>query len=154
MNKQIRLNLHHNLHKKYDSKNNKIDKSVFRLQINTQGILTFGTELNGFLNEPFPLEYASIAPFYSNVDTTNAGPDTSISFSKLSTERNIRLAYEAVRRNFPINDNFRVVNVFVATWENVGYFREHNTEQNTFQVSLNLIAYFIRFSISFAKLTI
>lgn len=107
----------------------------FRLQINTQGILTFGTELNGFLNEPFPLEYASIAPFYSNVDTTNAGPETSISFSKLTSERNTRLAYEAVRRNFPIGDNFRVVNVAVATWENVGHYRENNTEQNTFQVS-------------------
>lgn len=109
----------------------------FRLQINTQGILTFGTELNGFLNSPFPLEYASIAPFYSNVDTTNAGPETSISFSTISSERNTRLAYEAVRRNFPIGNDFRVVSVAVATWENVGHYRENNTEQNTFQVSLS-----------------
>lgn len=87
---------------------------------------------------PFPLEYASIAPFYSNIDTTNAAPETSITFSKLSTERNNRLAYETVRRNFAVNENFRIINVLVATWENVGHFRENNTEQNTFQVSIQL----------------
>lgn len=118
---------------------NEIDKIFvlfcFRtIQINTQGILTFGTELNGFLNVPFPLEYASIAPFYSNIDTTNASPETSISFSTLSTERNTRLAYETIRRNFALNENFRINNVLVATWENVGHYRENNTEQNTFQV--------------------
>ncbi|XP_031633983.1 nidogen [Contarinia nasturtii] len=106
------------------------------IYINTQGILTFGTELNGFLNEPFPLEYAAIAPFYSNVDTAGAGQDTSISFSKITSERNTRLAYETVRRNFAVSDNFRVVSVLVATWENVGHYRENNTEQNTFQVAI------------------
>lgn len=90
--------------------------------------------MNGFLNVPFPLEYPSIAPFYSNVDTTNAGPDTSISLSQLPTERNKRLAFDAVRRNFNVGDNFRVLNVVVATWENVGHYRENNTDQNTFQV--------------------
>lgn len=84
---------------------------------------------------PFPLEYASIAPFYSNIDTTNAGPDTSISFSKLYSEKNNRRAEEAIRKNFDVNESFRVVNVLVATWENVGHYRENNTEQNTFQVS-------------------
>lgn len=83
---------------------------------------------------PFPLEYPSIAPFYSNVDTTNAGPETSISLSTSATERNKRLAADAVRRNFALGDSFRVVNVIVATWENVGHYRENNTDQNTFQV--------------------
>lgn len=83
---------------------------------------------------PFPLEYPAIAPFYSNVDTTNAGPETSISFSTLQTESNRQRAYETVRRNFPGNDDFRVVNVYVATWENVGHFKENNNQQNTYQV--------------------
>lgn len=93
------------------------------------------------MNEPFPLEYASIAsiaPFYSNVDTTEAGPETSISCSNASTERNVRLAFDAVRRNFAVNDDFRVVSVIVATWENVGHYRKNNTEQNTFQVCTTL----------------
>lgn len=68
------------------------------------------------------------------MDTTNAGQETSISLSKLPTERNKRLASDAVRRNFAIGDKFRVVNVIVATWENVGHYRENNTDQNTFQV--------------------
>lgn len=98
-----------------------------------------GIELNGFLNVPFPLEYPTIAPFYSNVDTTNAGPETSISFSTLQSERNNRLAYDSVRRNFVVKNDFRVTNVVVATWENVGHFRENNSEQNTFQVSVSRI---------------
>lgn len=96
--------------------------------------------MNGFLNVPFPLEYPSIAPFYSNVDTTNAGQETSISLSQLPTERNKQLAFDAVRRNFAVGDNFRVLNVVVATWENVGHYRENNTDQNTFQVIWSLIA--------------
>lgn len=91
--------------------------------------------MNSFLNVPFPLEYPSIAPFYSNVDTTNAGSETAISLSKLPTERNKRLAFDAIRRNFAVGDNFRVVSVIVATWENVGHYRENNTDQNTFQVN-------------------
>lgn len=96
--------------------------------------MTFGIELPSFYNVPFPLEYPAIAPFYSNVDTTNAGPETSISFSTLQTESNRQRAYETVRRNFPGNDDFRVVNVYVATWENVGHFKENNNQQNTYQV--------------------
>lgn len=87
-----------------------------------------------FLNVPFPLEYASIAPFYSNVDTSNAGAETSISFSTIPSERNLQKANELVRRNFADTNEFRVVNVYVATWENVGRFRENQTIQNTYQV--------------------
>lgn len=103
-------------------------------QINSKGILTFGIELPDFLNVPFPLEYPAIAPFYSNVDTTGAGQETSISFSTIHSDRNIERATDLVRRSFADAVDFKAVNVFVATWRNVGHFRENNEEQNTFQV--------------------
>lgn len=83
---------------------------------------------------PFPLEFAAIAPFYTNVDTTNAPSQTTISVSQLQTERNARLAQATVRSAFNLPADFRITDVVVATWENVGHFRENNNELNTFQV--------------------
>lgn len=104
--------------------------------MNTKGILTFGIELSSFLNVQFPLEYPAIAPFYSNIDTTGAGGETSISFSTQHSERNIRKAYDLIQRSFADANDFRIVNVLVATWENVGRFNANNSVQNTFQVAI------------------
>lgn len=95
--------------------------------------MTFANELPNFSNIPFPLEYASIAPFYSNVDTTNAGPETSVSFSINASERNVQKAEELIRQNFADGNDFRATNVYIATWENVGFFRENQTIQNSYQ---------------------
>lgn len=91
--------------------------------------MTFVNELPSFLNVPFPLEYAAIAPFYSNVDTNNATTATSISFSTIPSEQNLLKGTELVRRNFADASEFRASNVFVATWQNVGRFRENNEQQ-------------------------
>ena len=42
-------------------------------QINSNGMLSFMTELPNFYNVPFPLDYPLIAPLYSDVDTRAAG---------------------------------------------------------------------------------
>lgn len=98
-------------------------------------MLSFGIEANGFPNVPFPLEFAAIAPFYTNVDTTNAPSQTAISVSQLQTERNVRLAQASIRSAFNVAPDFRVADVVVATWENVGHFHKNNNEPNTFQVN-------------------
>lgn len=103
-------------------------------QINTQGILTFNNGLNGFANVPLPLEYAAIAPFYSNVDTSNAGPNSLISLSIMDSDVNFRKAYNVIQRNFDLKNDFHVSNVIIATWLNVGHYQMNNTAQNTFQV--------------------
>lgn len=95
--------------------------------------MTFASELPNFSNIPFPLEFASIAPFYSNVDTTNAGPETSVSFSIIPSERNVQKTEELIRQNFAEGNDFRATNVYIATWENVGFFRGNQTLKNTYQ---------------------
>lgn len=102
--------------------------------MNTKGILTFGNEFQNFINVPFPLEYPAIAPFYSNVDTTNANSSTSISFSNSRTGPNLERATATVKQSFSDAIDFKAVDVFVITWENVGRFKEKNDLQNTFQV--------------------
>lgn len=42
-------------------------------QINSNGFISFLTEIPNFFNVQFPLEYLIIAPFYSDVDAREAG---------------------------------------------------------------------------------
>lgn len=87
------------------------------------------------MNSPFPLEYPAIAPFYSNVDTTVSNKTTSISYFESSNTDLLHSVTTLVRDKFTEEFEFVAVSVFVATWENVGHYREKNDEQNTFQVS-------------------
>lgn len=80
------------------------------------------------------MEYPAIAPFYSNVDTTNANSSTSISFSSSRNGINLDRATATVKQGFSDALDFKAVDVFVITWENVGRFKEKNDLQNTFQV--------------------
>lgn len=104
------------------------------MQINTNGILTFGVEFPQFVNVPFPLEYPAIAPFYTNVDTTNANESTTISFFKSHDATLLQTVSDVVRKGFTDAYDFDALSVFVATWENVGYYSMKNDQQNTFQV--------------------
>lgn len=115
-------------------------KSYFfstHLQVNDNGILTFGIEFPSFVNRPFPLEYPSIAPFYANVDTTDADPDTtSISYFESSDAQLLATGTHVVQSEFYDEYEFNAESVFVATWENVGYFDRKSDSLNTFQVAI------------------
>ncbi|KAH8272873.1 hypothetical protein KR018_006184 [Drosophila ironensis] len=107
-----------------------------QIYINTNGILTFNVEFSEYLNEPFPLEYPSIAAFYSNVDTSNSGEDTSISLFETKDVSTLDKATALVRYAFSSQPEFEARQVIVATWRNVGYFDSKTDRLNTFQVAL------------------
>ncbi|KAH8309564.1 hypothetical protein KR059_011830 [Drosophila kikkawai] len=107
-----------------------------QLYINTNGILTFNVEFAEYLNQPFPLEYASIAAFYSNVDTSNSDDDTSISLFETKDLPTLDRATSLVRYAFSSQAEFEARQVIVATWRNVGYFDSKTDKLNTFQVAL------------------
>jgi nidogen (entactin) len=46
---------------------------MFSLQVNSNGLLSFLTEIPVFFNIQFPLDYPVIAPLYTNVDTRASG---------------------------------------------------------------------------------
>lgn len=105
------------------------------LQINTNGILTFGAGYPEFLNQPLPIEYPAIAPFYTNVDTSVADPDvTSISFFESNDASLLRHLEASLYGAFPKDVEFEAVGAFVVTWANVGHYKERNERLNTFQV--------------------
>lgn len=90
-------------------------------------------EFDEFLNQPFPLEYPSIAPFYSNVDTTPANDSTRILFFKTQNPDVINKASSLIRNSFQEFSSFQAEIVYVASWENVGYFNSRTDKLNTFQ---------------------
>nr|ACK77669.1 RE69505p [Drosophila melanogaster] len=107
-----------------------------QLYINTNGILTFNSEFPEYLNQPFPLEYASIAAFYSNVDTSFSDEGTSISLFESKEQSILDRASSLVRYAFSSQSEFEARQVIVATWRNVGYFDSKTDRLNTFQVAL------------------
>lgn len=90
------------------------------------------------MNIPFPLDHASIAPFYTNVDTTGSNESTAIIFYESQDPQILQNGTDLVRNNFYDASNFEASSVFVATWENVGHFNAKNDEQNLFQVAIIL----------------
>ncbi|XP_055600604.1 nidogen-like [Uranotaenia lowii] len=106
--------------------------------INTNGILTFASEFQNYLNLPFPIEYPSIAPFYANVDTTSQNQTAAIAFFTSRDADLLKQVEELVRSNFRKARNFEADEVFVATWANVGHFNMKADVTNSFQVALIL----------------
>ncbi|XP_002089929.3 nidogen [Drosophila yakuba] len=107
-----------------------------QLHINTNGILTLNSEFPEYLNQPFPLEYASIAAFYSNVDTSFSDEGSSISLFESKEPSILDRASSLVRYAFSSQSEFAARQVIVATWRNVGYFDSKTDRLNTFQVAL------------------
>lgn len=102
--------------------------------------MTFLNEFPEFLNIPFPIEYPSISPFYSNIDTTNADGSTKISYYESSDSNILNRASSIIRGAFTDANDFRAKSIFVVTYGNVpkwqGESRERLFERNTFQVSI------------------
>lgn len=106
--------------------------------INTNGILTFGSEFQNYLNLPFPIEYPAVAPFYANVDTTLPNDTAAIVYFKSTDEDLLHRVSDLVRVNFDESTDFEARQVFVATWEHVGHYDMKNDVTNSFQVALIL----------------
>ena len=92
--------------------------------MNTNGLLSFGAPVNSSPTEPFPLAGPSlVAPFWSDVDTSGTGE---IFFRQDNTISDFALVENVtadIRRAF-VDDfgNFTPTSVFVATWNQVGYY--------------------------------
>ncbi|CAG2067454.1 unnamed protein product, partial [Timema podura] len=137
-------------------------------QVNSNGLLSFLTEIPSFFNIQFPLDYPVIAPLYTNVDTrgsgtvyystlkkafdsvqtdyglvvqTNSseevvdsgpalnalghdkGPYSTVDCSRETQDPSLlERASDAVRESFSSAADFTATSLFIATWDNVGYY--------------------------------
>lgn len=97
-------------------------------------------EFPEFLNIPFPIEYPSISPFYSNIDTSQADASSKISYYQSANSNLLNRASNNIRGAFSNAQNFQAKSILVVTWNNVakwrGTSRERIYEKNTFQVAV------------------
>ena len=65
-----------------------------------------------------------VAPFWADVDTRGDGGK--IWYHQTTTEANLRRAASEIRAAYPyqVPDDFKVTNLFIATWKEVGYYNK------------------------------
>lgn len=108
---------------------------LFAAQVNSNGLVSFNTEMPTYYNVPFPLDYPALAAFYGNVDLRGSGQV----YYRVATDPRARaLADELVARLYPRygGGRFAAAAVVVATWHQVGYYKKNADKTNTFQVAI------------------
>ncbi|PZC85068.1 hypothetical protein B5X24_HaOG202832 [Helicoverpa armigera] len=103
--------------------------------VNNYGVLTFRADIPSFLNIEFPLPYPSIAAFYTNIDTTDAG---AVFYRESDEPHVLSKAEESVQNNYHDYYDFKPTSVFIATWEDVTYSSNGvpNDRRNRFQAAI------------------
>ena len=110
------------------------------MQVGNNGILSFGTAISQYTPEAFPLgdRKRFIAPYWADVDTRLPSINPIIVPNGRSPEETGRIWYREefqselfervardVRRALVNHTNFYPTWLFIATWEAVGYFKQH-----------------------------
>ncbi|KAG0718545.1 Nidogen-1 [Chionoecetes opilio] len=107
-----------------------IYQSIF---INSNGFVSFLTEIPNFFNVQFPLEYPIIAPFYSDVDARKAG---TIWYRETSDTGTMSRSKTEVQQYFSSAADFSPTSAFIVTWDGVGPYNQRTDRINTYQLVL------------------
>uniref|UniRef100_A0A0B7AZX7 NIDO domain-containing protein n=1 Tax=Arion vulgaris TaxID=1028688 RepID=A0A0B7AZX7_9EUPU len=111
-----------------------------KIYVNNNGVISFFNELRDYRPGDFPLqdEIPIIAPYWADVDTTNSNGTV---WYRESRDKDLLFKATNEIRAFPAYRNFKTYWVFVATWDEVGFFGatgEGVNKKNTFQSVLVL----------------
>lgn len=103
------------------------------IYINSNGLLSFLTDISSFYNIQFPLDYPVIAPFYSDVDTRGSG---TIYYRESQSPELLEEVSEKIRKHFSMGMNFHAKSFLIVTWDQVGYYNSKHDQVNTFQAAI------------------
>ncbi|XP_012271445.1 nidogen-2 isoform X2 [Orussus abietinus] len=109
------------------------DKVYNTLFVNGNGVISFVRAMQRFFNIAFPLDEPVIAPLYTHVDTRGSGM---VFWGETDNPDILARAGGIVRSAFKDTDYFEPTHVFLATWVNVGYYREKSDKVNTYQAAI------------------
>ncbi|XP_048259530.1 nidogen-1-like [Haliotis rufescens] len=108
------------------------DQYYRTLYINSNGHLSFLTELPGYRPSLIlPIGFNVIAAFFADVDTRAAGQ---IFYRETSNPTLLERAATSIQAHFRGQGTFEPTSLFIATWDNVGYFNSKFDKVNTFQI--------------------
>lgn len=97
-------------------------------QVNSNGVVSFETDVPNYANVPLPLNFPMIAAFYADVDTTGTGR---IFYRESQDVSDLQRASSDIRNHFAGFPEFEASSIFVVTWENVGYYPRNNDRVRT-----------------------
>ena len=94
---------------------------LITLQVNTNGVISLGSPFTSSVIRSLPLSGTDqiIAPYWADVDTRGTGQI----FYRQSTDPSLlaRAEYE-IQAAYPLTQNVTVTNLFITTWDAVGYY--------------------------------
>jgi len=106
----------------------------FVTQVSIDGAIFFGqgTTNNYVPNQrSFPLDNGRkfVAPFWADIDTTSTGD---VWYRQSTDQTLLDRANTQIRNAFPLQPQFTANNLFIVTWDHVGYF-----DDNSDKVAIN-----------------
>lgn len=108
------------------------DEYFTSLHVNLNGHITFDTDLPDYRSTlVIPLGIRLIAPFLADVDTELSG---NVFYRETSDPTLRDKAAEQIQRAFSAHRDFYPSSLFIATWDEVGYYSRQYDQMNTFQV--------------------
>ena len=89
--------------------------------MNTNGIVSFDAPFNSSYIRSLPLGVTEriIAPYWSSIDTRGTGK---IFYRETAEPNLLTRASSEIQAVFPTFQNFTIKNLFIATWDAVGYY--------------------------------
>ena len=103
------------------------------MQVNNNGLISFGTAISTYTPEAFPLAGGRrfIAPYWADVDTRPLDGGT-VWYREERDSDMLVIAKEDVEWAFP-GTGFQPKWLFIATWENVGYYNQKTNKVSEYQ---------------------
>ncbi len=101
-----------------------VEYSVYIMQVNNNGDLSFTNGVPQFTPNPFPLTgtLQLIAPFWADVDTRGTG---TVWYRQTTESQLLARARSEIEAAFVSQGSFSPAFLFIATWDHVGYYNRH-----------------------------
>ena len=97
--------------------------------MNTNGVISLDSPFTFASPSPLPLSgtYKIIAPYWGDVDTRGTGQI----FYRQTTDPNLLdRASRDIQAAYPLVKNVVITNLFIATWDAVGYYNRQTDKVN------------------------
>ena len=98
----------------------KIRNSFDYFQVESNGVVSFNTPLDRYSSVPLPISGRSfIAPYWADVDLRGIGE---IYYRQTTNSVLLARATNEVNTLFPNQQSTNITNLFIVTWDTVGYY--------------------------------
>ncbi|KAK3595925.1 hypothetical protein CHS0354_032433 [Potamilus streckersoni] len=108
------------------------DDTYSSIFVNLNGHLSLGTDLPIYQPDlALPINFKVIAAFLADIDTRGAG---AVYYRETQERAIVERAAADIQNHFSKFPTFEPTSLFIATWDNVGYYNFSSEKTNTFQI--------------------